>query len=380
MKRPLCIILALMTAVSICGCVGIGDGNMFGDISSSQSTPSSVSSELSHIEHVGKVPASFAGIISDDIFGSGDISGEKVIKMQVGDNSTDFQTYDIYGKKLASFSFDNENGTRSTELYPVSGDCYISVSCFSDHNISQGGNGANGDKSVSTATVFTRFNASGDIIAQTQSDDQLYLYLSSFLETDDGYLLVAECEDTAYKTVGLHGSTDIVIFKLDRNCNIIKTKRIVGSDYDSLSRAGAEYSDGILRLYIRAQSSDGDYPADGFWIFELDRDLEIIEKTATEYKDIPDKTLGTIGGKTIHDITEFDPDFDAGGVSSIIEYDDFVLIISTHATGIYENMPIYISSFWYYTETVYSAYSKDGKLIWRSAVDSTRYDLYEQPE
>ncbi len=376
MKRSLCLCLALFIALSFCGCVGIGYGNMFGNITSSQGTKAP-HIELAPIEHVGEIPASFKEIVSKDIFGSGDISGERVIKMQVGESSTDFKAYDIYGKELAEFSFDDENSSHSTQLYPVSGDCYIAVSCFFDHYISEKEGWASEDESISKTTVFTKYNASGDVIAQTATDAPLYLYPYAFFERDKGYLLVAECENIETRTPGLHGYTDIVIFKLDRECNITKIKTIVGSDYDSLSRIGAEYSDDILRLYIRAQSSDGDYPADGFWIFDLDRDLEIIQKTATEHKDIPDKALGTVGGKAIRDITELDPDFDAGSVSSIIEYDDFVLVVSTHNTGVYEKMPIYVSSIWFYTETVYSAYSKDGKLLWRSAVDSTRYDLYE---
>ena len=32
----------------------------------------------------------------------------------------------------------------------------------------------------------------------------------------------------------------------------------------------------------------------------------------------------------------------------------------------------------FYTETVYSAYTKDGELIWRSAVDSSDYEKFRE--
>ncbi|MBR6410040.1 MAG: hypothetical protein IKS35_01475, partial [Clostridia bacterium] len=64
-------------------------------------------------------------------------------------------------------------------------------------------------------------------------------------------------------------------------------------------------------------------------------------------------------------------EFDAGSPEAYIDYGDFYLIISDHATGVYEHTPKTISSIWYYRETVYSVYDQDGKLIFRSSVDSS---------
>ena len=51
------------------------------------------------------------------------------------------------------------------------------------------------------------------------------------------------------------------------------------------------------------------------------------------------------------------------------------MIVSENNTGIYENIPPTISSIWYYTETVYSAYDNSGKMIFRASVDSSpNYD------
>ena len=59
-----------------------------------------------------------------------------------------------------------------------------------------------------------------------------------------------------------------------------------------------------------------------------------------------------------------------GYVSSVIEYDDFILIVSERDT--YEADNIHFLHM--YTETVYTAYTYDAEIIWRSAVDSTDYE------
>ena len=47
------------------------------------------------------------------------------------------------------------------------------------------------------------------------------------------------------------------------------------------------------------------------------------------------------------------------------------MIVSENMIGEYEKTPEFISSLWYYTETVYSGYDYDGKLFFRASVDST---------
>ena len=76
-------------------------------------------------------------------------------------------------------------------------------------------------------------------------------------------------------------------------------------------------------------------------------------------------------GEPVYNTDPFLKDFDAGWVKAYIDYGDFYLIVSERNTGEYENTPGYISSIWYYTETVYSAYNHNGELIFRDAVESS---------
>ena len=62
-----------------------------------------------------------------------------------------------------------------------------------------------------------------------------------------------------------------------------------------------------------------------------------------------------------------------GDVTGVIEYDDFVLIISERDTKWFEYTPMLYSTIPSYTETVYTAHALDGTILWRTAVDSTDY-------
>ena len=81
-----------------------------------------------------------------------------------------------------------------------------------------------------------------------------------------------------------------------------------------------------------------------------------------------------LNGNKSNRIEDYIPDFNAGYVSSVIYYDDFVLIISERNTKWFEYVPMIYSSMPSYTETVYTAYTYDAEIIWRSAVDSTDYE------
>ena len=81
--------------------------------------------------------------------------------------------------------------------------------------------------------------------------------------------------------------------------------------------------------------------------------------------------LGEVDGVPIYSNSNLFNGFDAGTPTAVIDYGDFYLIVSENDTGVYENTPSYISSVWYYTETVYSAYNKNGDLLFRASTDSS---------
>jgi hypothetical protein len=91
-----------------------------------------------------------------------------------------------------------------------------------------------------------------------------------------------------------------------------------------------------------------------------------------------------IDGKGLYSINEFIADYEVLDYfgSELIDYGDFVLFVGNRYTSDYDIIKdgaapiIPIKS--YYTETVYAAYTKDGELIWRTAVDSTNYEMIKE--
>ena len=140
--------------------------------------------------------------------------------------------------------------------------------------------------------------------------------------------------------------------------------------------------DGFL-LSISAQSDDGDFAGSdsgGYkvdWVFTVNEDLEITRKEKRSGRSISDYRIGEKEGSPVYSSDPLLEGFDAGHITAFIDYGDAYLIVSENKTGIYGDQPTFISSIWYYTETVYSLYESDGKLIFRAAVDSSPdYDSF----
>ena len=96
-------------------------------------------------------------------------------------------------------------------------------------------------------------------------------------------------------------------------------------------------------------------------------------------RDYFDSRLGEKNGVPIYKSDSLLTGFDAGTPDVFIDYGDFYLIVSSNNTGVYEKTPPMISSIWYYTESVYSAYDYSGNLIFRASVDSSPdYDALVQ--
>ena len=131
-------------------------------------------------------------------------------------------------------------------------------------------------------------------------------------------------------------------------------------------------------LSIRSQSDDGDFyvsDPDNLkvrrWVIELNQNFGITEKKIADGREYYDSKIGEKNGDPIYVYDFTSGGFDAGLPTSYIDYGDFYLIVSQNNTGVYEHTPSLVSASWYYTATVYSAYNQDGKLIFRSSVDSS---------
>ena len=103
----------------------------------------------------------------------------------------------------------------------------------------------------------------------------------------------------------------------------------------------------------------------------MNDNFEIIEKKKESGRDYFDDKIGEKDGLPVYKSSVYLKNFDAGTPHAFIDYGDYYLIISENVTSEYENTPPMVSSIWYYTETVYSAYDYNGDLLFRTAVDSS---------
>ena len=334
--------------------------------------------DLKPIEHVGTVPEEFEKIISENLFYDVKAFADRLLVshcVSIDDNAHTAEyvidMMDLYGNVLASCPYKTGDTHRIGTLTATRDGGFLFVSAFEDLAYEQ--NVWASDNGVTSHAV--KCDKNGNIEWDASFDNYEGDALRFCFERDNKYYFFGDNQVPETKTRGVFSSTDIYCTTLSANGNLIKTIRIGGSDFDDLLNA-EENNYGFV-LSLRSYSDDGDFEglhSDRYgvsWIFELSNDLAIEQKNLAEGRDYFDNRLGEKNGVTIYASNQLFKDFDAGSPGAYIDYGDFYLIISEHATGVYEHTPKTINSIWYYRETVYSAYSQDGILVFRSSVDSS---------
>ena len=334
--------------------------------------------DLMPVEQVGIVPAEFENIVSDNLFYDVTAFADRLLKAQcisVDENAhtADYQVkmMDLYGNVLASCPYKTGDTHRIGTLTATRDGGFLFVSAFEDRAYEP--NVWASDNGVTSHAV--KCDKNGNIEWDASFDNYEGDALRFCFERDNKYYFFGDNQVPETKNRGVYSLTDIYMTVLSEEGKLIQDRRLSGSDFDDLENA--EIVNGVFLLSIRSQSDDGDFAGSksgGYgvkWTFELGEKLNIIDRKIAEGRDYFDDRLGEKNGVTIYASNQLFKEFDAGSPEAYIDYGDFYLIISVHATGVYEHTPKTISSIWYYRETVYSAYDQDGKLIFRSSVDSS---------
>lgn len=328
-------------------------------------------SERDLIEHVGEVPKEFKDIVEKNLFADIRVSGDKIIK-EVED-PYGIEVYDLYGKLLHRIDIKVEKSEygwwNGHKIHSLSDGTYLLVIPYHKYNGSE-----QAYKGIVTDARAVRFDEKGNILFNTKLDitDGICKF-EFFFETDDAYLLIS----------GSYQKMDSYYVKLDKSGNVLKNIHMGGDESDRLY--WVYYEDGKLRAYMREHNL-ADNPNDILDV-TMDEDFNVLSKVITDLS-YPADTIypnfryhsGTRRWNVRNFVLGYSPGHkdDAepatwGSVSSVVEYDDFVLIISERNTKMYPYLPMFWSSYCYYTETVYTAHALDGTILWRTAVDSTDY-------
>jgi hypothetical protein len=331
-----------------------------GEITYSQHTDDVSDREL--IEPIGEVPKEFVDIINQNVFADIQISGGKVIKY--ADPPYNIEVYDLSGKLLHRIDIQTdvpEFWYYEHKVHSLSDGTYLFVVPYQVTYSSQGKNIIN-DRVV-------RFDENGKVIFDIDLDIKASGF-EFFAETDDAYILV----DGSYQRRYCR------FVKLDRSGKILKSIQMGGNEYDSLY--SVNYADGTLFALMCNQSLT--YKPHEIVTVRFDSDLNVIGYSDKE--DFPEIKRDAYTFEYMYVREFFESRFpgkvfgeaeDTIGLphlaTAVIEYDDFILLVSEHDTKHYYPL-LLMSTPFSFTETVYTAYNHDGEILWRAAVDSTDYE------
>ena len=328
---------------------------------------------------VGQVPEEFQRIVSDNLFEDAVAFENCLLKAEIVEANEEERTVtyrvcmmDLYGNELASHSCTTDDTYSVRILTATREGGFLFALGFSDRAYGQ--NSWASDNGYASRIICC--DKAGNVQFDTPLDHVAGGALKYCFETEEGFYFFGTIETPETKITGVGSPSDIYMLILDKMGAVLKTRFIAGSDYDYLSNA--EKTDNGFCLAVMAQSKDGDfegsdsggYPRD--WVFTVSDDLEITERKMESGRDYYDRQIGVLEGKPVYLNQVLSHGVDAGTPLIFIRYDDFYLVVSSNVTGEYENTPPMISSIWYYTETVYSAYNDQGDLLFRAAMDSSQ--------
>jgi len=272
---------------------------------------------------------------------------------------------------LANYICNSDDAYHVNVLTATQDGGFLFVLGFSDYAYNQDSWAS--DKGFASRII--KCDENGNLLFDTPLEGVEGWALQYCFEVNEHFYFFGTIETPETKRRGVGSPSDIYMVVLDSTGTVVNTQMIAGSDFDSLH--AAEITENGFLLSIRAQSDDGDFvgsQSNGFpqnWIFTVNYDLEITSKEMKTGREYSDRRLGEKKGKTIYKSDSLLTNFDAGTPEAYINYGDFYLIVSSNNTGVYEKTPPTISSIWYYTESVYSAYDYSGNLIFRASVDSS---------
>ncbi len=334
--------------------------------------------EFQAVQWVGEVPAEFREVVEKDLFYEGVAfedcvltAEETLIDEENHLASWQVRKLDPYGKELASYALSTDDAYGVLSLTSTEDGGFLFVLGFSD--FAYGRDSWASDKGFASRVI--KCDSQGNLQFDTAFEGVEGSALKVCFEENGRFYFFGTREDPATKRRGTYSLTDVYMAIVAQDGTILKTGTIAGSDFDSLD--AAEVCDEGFLLSISAQSSDGDFvgstkaPYAEDWVFTVDAELEIVAKERKEGRSFFDERIGMRDGAPVYNSDPMFAGFDAGTPNVFLDYGDFYLIVSSNRTGVYENTPMAISSIWYYYETVYSAYSPYGELIFRSSVDAT---------
>lgn len=325
----------------------------------------------------GQVPEALRTVVAENLFCGATACSDRVLKAESAEQEARsvvhrVQMLDLYGNELAQCVLESDDSYHISTLTATEDGGFLFVLGFRDHALSQdiwaSDNGY--------ASEICKVDADGVIRFRTVLPQMEGAALEFCFEQEGKFYFFGNLQTPETQTRGTYSPTDIYMTVLDAEGEILDSRTIAGSDFDDL--LAAEPTEEGFLLSVRSQSDDGDFTGSnsgGYgvdWVITVNTALEIVKQEKATGRSYQDRSsLGVLNGETVYPDSLLLADYDAGTPTAVLDYGEYYLIVSENATGIYKNTPVFISSIWLYTETVYSGFSPEGELLFRSAVDSS---------
>lgn len=364
MKRILIILTASLLLIS--GCAGRGGEGQHEEVTGA----------FTKAEPVGGVPEEYRAIIEGDLLnrrkGAVTAAFGRAALCAKTEDGWDIALYDAHGAELIRKTLPPDEDRPVVLVSPTSDGGLICVRGFMERQREDGSWATDGGFS---STVL-KYAAEGRLQWEKELDGVLDESFVRFIEREGAYFFFG-----VYGEAPRDSYDHVIMMKLGENGELIKKNTVEGEDFDTLQRVDPT-DEGFL-LHINSQSRSGDFfPIKGetdephmhygrYFTVSVDADLEKreVKLGGAERCFAEVKPVGFIGGRAVYsDDTGFSV---PGRVTVVMESGGYTLVVSENVTGIFERTPPYISSYWYYTETVYSLFDAQGGLVCRRAYDST---------
>jgi hypothetical protein len=326
---------------------------------------------LTFIEHVGEVPEEFKKIVEDNLFSGAEIYGDILLTYRNGENRDLIRILDKAGNILGEIVIDDPLSYLSQFIQCSDGN-FLAV--VTTRIMTESG-------SLTTYIKLVKFDSRGKVIFNCDYQGYSTEVFRDIVEVDDGYIFIGirYVKTTASK----RSQIDIAAIKLSADGKVENYIEFGGNDHDTVRYI--EKTENGIRLYF-VMREQGEEKTSSFQKYDLDSHLNITKRTEITEEEIPDddKPWFTIDGKPYYHYEDFFEDYDRKKTLSytVIEYDDFVIATYSRFTSTMtfpeHAISSSISPLSYYTERVYAAYTKQGKLIWRTAFDTSNYEFIKE--
>ena len=316
------------------------------------------------VEHVGRVSSAFETIVEENLFYSATVSGRHLMRCVPTADGYVIKMYDLYGYLQVECAYQTDTKIFGINSMIATSDGGILFAVgFSDHYNEDGF--WESERGVCSRVV--KCDAAGQVQWDVQLDHYTGQMLQYVIEQGDAYYFFGDQETPQTDEVGVVSPTDIFMMKMSKSGEVLETNIIGGTDYDHFE--AVEQIDGRFAVYGYTQSTDGDFDERGSVKITVTKELQATAIRDTDNSDR--RYVGLLDGRTVRQNDEILEDFEDGTPTAVIDYGTFYIIVSENATGLYEKQPSHINDAWEYTETVYGAYDKKGKLLWKTTVDSS---------